>query len=347
MNQTDPTTRAFSLIEMLVVVAIAAIVLAFSFPMIGAMQRDAGASSGVNTITVAIPSIRRYATTDTSFPADLVRDNPSQPWSLGDQSGLYSGCAAIFTPAGEIRLTRNTPSAGSSDFPNPPFLLERHGPRIVDTQGTGLPKQELNGFEDLDIDYLTLPADTGVAGINRCSGWNGNMATADPNKPPLLLPPPFAVWFNQNGYLIATGWDNVAGIRNDYEFVYYDGDYDGDYEVLGSRSTRGAFGVYDPDEFNPNAGNFDPANWNSNLKKYVLPFEALEAVIGVYVYSRDAFQEANDRWIDGDRDPKTAAPPWTDVSEADNEARWNWMQENGQMITFSRQTGTIMRNRNE
>lgn len=336
-STTRPPDAGFSLIEMLVVVAIASIVLALTFPMIGAMQRDSSASSGINTITVAIPSVRRYATADVSFPLDLVRDNPSVPSSIGDQPGLYSGCAAIFTPAGEIRLTRNNPGATSSDFPTPPFFLERHGPRVGDVQtGSGLPHQEFNGFTDLDVDYLLLPSDTGVAGINRVSG--GPSLTANPGKPPLLLPPPFAVWYNQSGYLVATGWDLVNNRLNEFEFVFYDGNYDGNYTVLGNRSFRGTVSNYDPDEFNPNASTFIRTRWNNSAEKYELPFEALEAVVGVYVYSRNAFQEAVE---DG------RIEYWTVTTEQANEDRWNWMKENGEMVMFSRQTGAIMRDRNE
>ena len=156
---------------MLVVVSIAAIVLAISFPMIGAMRRDTDASTGINTITVAIPSIRRFASDPSkNFTNDLVPNNPADTATLGDQLGIYSGAAAIFTPAGEIRLTTNNEFANSSDFHRGYFSLELHGPQIDDEQAasaTSLPVRELNGFRDLSIDYLLLPADTGVAGINR------------------------------------------------------------------------------------------------------------------------------------------------------------------------------------
>lgn len=337
---TRPSDAGFSLVEMLVVVAIASIVLALTFPMIGAMQRDSSASNGINTITVAIPSVRRYATADTTFPLDIVRDNPSVPSSIGDQPGLYSGCAAIFTPAGEIRLTRNNAGATSSDFFDPPFFLERHGPRVIDVQtGNGLPHQEFNGFTDIDVDYLLLPSDTGVAGINRVSG--GPTLTADPAKPPLLLPPPFAVWYNQSGYLVATGWDLANNRLNEFEFVYYDGNYDGNYTVYGGRSFRGTVPGYDPDEFNPNAGKFIRTNYfmsTGGSGKYMLPFEALEAVVGVYVYSQNAFNEAVEDGLIED---------WTDTSAQANEDRWYWMKENGEMVMFSRQTGAIMRDRDE
>lgn len=341
MNHSANTTRAgFTLIELLVVISIITIVLTLSFPMIGAMRRDTSSSSGVNTITVAIPSARRYATSDITFPNDL------DTVTVGDQAGVYSGAAALFTPAGEIRLISQKDAAGStsSDFVSGSRLLEQHGPRVVDEQtGVGLPLRELNGFKDLNIDYLQLPSDTGVAGINRVSG--GPIANKDTGSP-LLLPPPFAVWFNQNGYLVATGWDNVSGNTNDYQFVYYDGNYDSDIRLFGQGSRRATIinnlpadpTGYDPDAFNPDSGNFDPNNYNNGAERYELPFEMIEAVIGVYVYSREDFQGAVD---DGEIEP------WSDFSATANDDRWEWMRENGEMLMFSKQTGAMMRNRDQ
>ena len=355
MNRSAHTTRfGFTLIEMLVVVSIIVIVMAISFPMIGAMRRDSSASAGINTISVAIPSVRRYATDDKTFSSDL---DPTTATIV--ELGIYSGAAAIFTPAGEIRLTRNIDTAKSRDFVTGSRFLEQHGPRAIKEQGPGLPKRELNGFEDIDIDYLLLPSDTGVAGINRVSGGVQNGSTAADDGPPLLLPPPFAVWYNQSGYLVATGWDAFDGHHNDYQYVYYDGDYDGNFKALDTtpRSFRWTTDTrpYNPDTFNPNGGtgadpqapDFDPNNWNDKEEKYELPFEAIEAVVGVYVYSRDDFEQANVMWRDGETNPKYAAPAWTDTSLPDNVARWLWMREHGEMIMFSKQTGALMRNRDE
>lgn len=340
MKRSTNTTRlGFSLIEMLVVVAIIAIVLAISFPMIGAMRRDSSASTGINTISVAIPSTRRYATDNKTFSNDL------DPTTADAELGIFSGAAAIFTPAGEIRITRNIERATSgTDY------LERHGPRFGVNQGPGLPKRELNGFNDIDVDYLMLPSDTGVAGINRVSGGINDGRTAADDAPPLLLPPPFAVWYNQSGYLVATGWDLIGNHHNEYQYVYYDGNYDGDYEAAGSFRKDTATNPYNPDEFNPNAVDFDSNNWDDAEEKYELPFEALEAVVGVYIYSRDEFQEANDLWDDVGNDPTVddiATPAWTEDTANNNEDRWRWMKLHGELIMFSKQTGALMRNRDE
>lgn len=350
MKRSAKTTRpGFSLIEMLVVISIIAIVLAVSFPMIGAMTRDSNTSTGVNAISVAIPSARRYATKNTVFSNDL---DPATPIT---EQGLYSGAAAIFTPANEIRLVKNTEQAFSSE------LFSTFGYRYLESysqayaaQGAGLPKRELNGFQDVGIDYLILPEDTGVAGINRVSGEKPYGLSASYNMPPLLLPPPFAVWYNQSGYLVASGWDKATGVQNIYQYVYYDGNYDGDFDALETRPRsfrHQASGLGPPyDDYNPNSGDFDLTNWNDKDNKYMLPFEALEAVVGVFVYSRAEFEDANARWADGDTDPESAAPPWSETSfmdENNNLARWEWMKLHGEMMMFSKQTGSLMRNRDE
>jgi prepilin-type N-terminal cleavage/methylation domain-containing protein len=343
MTRATHTTRlGFSLIEMLVVVSIIAVVLALSFPMIGAMRRDSSVSAGVNTIAQAASAIRLYATRNVVFPTDLLIDDPRRAGTIGSQGGLYSGAAAIFTPAGEIRLTRNYAQARSSDLPGLSAssidLLERVGPTTGLVQGSsGIPVNELNGFTDLLIDYILLPKDTGVAGINRVSV--GPVRAATSTNPPLLLAPPFAVWFDQSGYMIATGWDSVNNIPNDYQFVYYDGNYDGDYAIGRAGTNRSNMaGGYNPDFYNPNDWEFNAANWDAVAEKYVVPFEQIEAVVGVYVYSLEAFDNAVQDGI---------IPPWASATEADNLLRWNWMKENGQMLMFSKQTGALMRTRDE
>ncbi len=324
----NPPGEGFTLIELLVVVAITAVVLALSFPMIGAMKRDSSASTGRNTVAVAVSVALRYATVSTDFRnGDLDLANTE-----GNEPGTYSGAAVVFTPAGELRLTRNYSDATFPYSDGDSRYLERRGPGWKEPQFPGQPEKELNGFNDIDIDYVLLPADTAVAGISRHRVNN-------PTDPPELLPPPFAIWFNQNGYMITTGKNLIRGNRpNDYEFVYYDGNYDGQYAVNGQRADRRRISNYNPDDYNPNTYSYNNNNWHNQRERYILPFEKLEAVIGVYVYSRADFDQAvEDRAIE----------PWAKTSATDNNVRWQWMKENGEMVLFSKQTGTMIRTRDE
>lgn len=330
MQRTTHTTRrpstGFTLIEMLVVVSIITIVLALSFPMIGAMKRDSSASSGVNTVAIAVASARRYATNpDYRF----VRSDIDATNTDTNEPGLYSGVAAIFTPAGEIRLAKNAEGAKWGRG----WYLERHGPSRTDIQPAGQPSRELNGFADIGLDYIQLGSDVGVVGITRNSRVN-------PNDPPLLIPAPFAVWFDQNGYLITTGQD-TAGNDLQYQFVYYDGNYNNSYQCTADRWNAAP---YNPNEFNPNHGDFNKSNYDIAKEKYILPFERLEAVIGVFVYSQEAFENAVE---DGLFDHWDVGVSSTAKINANNPKYWDWMKANGQMILFSRQTGMMMRNRDE
>ena len=114
---------------MLVVVSIITIILALTFPMIGAMQRDSSTSSGVNTIAITVASARRYAT-DPKYTFAQTDINPAIG-SGSSEPGLFSGVAAIFTPAGEIRLVKNFERARFDDPTTRFWYLERHGPFIA------------------------------------------------------------------------------------------------------------------------------------------------------------------------------------------------------------------------
>ena len=139
--------------------------------------------------------------------------------------------------------------------------------------------------------------------------------------------------------MVATGQDTTRPGRpdNDYQFVYYDGNYNGSYECTTKvRPNK----QYDPGVYNPNSPRFDVSKgWSEKDSKYVLPFERLESVIGVYVYSLEAFNNAVD---------DNVLKAWADADlQLDNGDYWRWMQANGQMLLFSRQTGMMMRNRDE
>ncbi len=327
LRATGTTRLGFSLIELLVVISIITIVLALSFPMIADMRQSVSASSGANTIAITISSARRYAT-DPAF-AFALSDVDPRPTTGSSEPGLYSGVAALFTPAGEIRLVKNFESARYLRSSSIYWYLERKGPRIADAQSLGQPQRELNGFVDIGIDYIQLGSDVGVVGITRNRLVSSSSA-------PLLIPPPFAIWFDQNGYMVATGQDtSVPGNPdNDNQFVYYDGDYDTSYDCFKNRYSE----PYNPNEYNPNSGEFLPRNYNDALGKYLLPIEKIEAVIGLYVFSQAAFDEAVE---------DNLFPAWDNAQLSDNVKYWRWMQANGEMMLFSRQTGMLMRNRDE
>ena len=124
-----PRLPGFTLIEMLVVVSIIVLVVAITFPLLGAMSASVRGDSGLNTIHVAVASARAYATRDVGG-------------QLAATGGRYSGTAIIFTPTNEMRIVENTVDSG--------------------------PTFDQNGYESIPgRDYVLLSDDLGVVGIAR------------------------------------------------------------------------------------------------------------------------------------------------------------------------------------
>lgn len=207
----------------------------------------------------------------------------------------YSGAAVVFTPAGELRLVENDQEA-----------RDGFGNEYIETKGW-------NGYKDLKgIDYLRLPVGTGVVGIGK------------PDAP--FYAPPFAIRFDENGVLIAGV--NGASTSDDkyHRVVIYDDDFNGNYSTTQDRSQ----GNYkDPDPYDPESREW-ANNWDATIQKYKLPFEQLETVIGVIVYSKADFEDAGLNW----------------GSSSEEEIReWLRTPGNGSVMLFSRYTGVVIRER--
>lgn len=335
------TRHGFTLVELLLVITIIGVLAALTFPAVNAMRRETDRAIGINSVTFGVAAARSYATEKINSP-DLPEFGPDP-----DPSGPaeYSGAAALFTPAGEIRLVRNGTSAFGirARFGNEQHFIERldwnptTGDLEVETTSTLPPTQGLSGFSDIAIDYIVLPPDAAVAGLVR-------NVTSDAGDPPLLVSPPFAVWFDASGQLVAgnTGSDSDRPRAN--RFVYYDGNGNGAIDLSGSAVTmRARASRFDTsftlDEFDPRTGDFDAANnYDRALKRYRLPIEQIETVVGVAVYSRRQFeQEAEDGGFAWDNQG---------LSNNNNDA-WEWMEDNAAILLFSRQSGTIFRKQAE
>ena len=213
--------------------------------------------------------------------------------------GQYSGTAIIFTPANELRLVENTPFAQTGGAPR--LYLERPMPSYPLGR---------NGYADIaGRDYIKLPRDNGVVGIAR--NTTGDV---------ILLTPPFAIHFDQRGALLA------AQPSSEDKVVFYDGDRDGAFEVS-IRRTAG----YDPDVWNP-----DPRYGSAPVAtdpdgRYDLPFERIESVIGVIVYSDKDFRAANT----GGSPLQAGAAGGSPL----NSTAAAWILDNGKPVFFSRYSG--------
>ncbi|MCC6681918.1 MAG: prepilin-type N-terminal cleavage/methylation domain-containing protein [Phycisphaeraceae bacterium] len=340
-NTHPPFLPAFTLVELLVVVALIGIAMSIALPTMSAMTRDSTRNTAENAVAMAGNIARAYATRPISDVKDVNLSTTTSPSQINasDEAGSYSGCIALFTPANEIRIAGNGTEAqrarastavniGLRSISSMERLYWDGGAILASDWGDPQHPKHLNGFRDVQIDYIRLPADAGVAGVIR-----DRNSTA--NDPPRLLAPPFAVWFDAGGNLVAAG--NFAA--ND--FIYYDGNYDGRYGINGTGGGPARANDYNPDFWDPTAPkdttdpNFDvTTHYNTSAKKRELPFERIEAVSAVMVYSKDSFRSEATAggfyWNDG-------------TSTALDQQRWNWMKENGRMVMFTRQNGLALR----
>jgi prepilin-type N-terminal cleavage/methylation domain-containing protein len=332
----------FTLIELMVVLSIIVIASAITFPFLGAMTRDLASSNGVNTVQAATTAARAYAT---RTKADIEVDGS------GGQAD-YSGVAALFTPDSLIRLIENAGS-GAGDAR---YLTDANGNALETAyQGDGI---RLNGFIDIvGREPIQLDPNTGVVGIVRAPSTDARypvrLSGGDSAR---LIPPPFAVWFSPSGSIVAgvplanSGGplaDQEAVDRSRQRVVYYDGDLTRDLDAtatehidvernaVGNWTAPNRFsvsGTYDVDEFDPSSTEYDrSAAFNSDLNRAVLPFEEIEAVVGVLVYDKKAFRGAGLDW--------PATPSGQAIAE--------WLVDNGTAVFFSPTSGVAFREANQ
>lgn len=301
--ESTPRVRAFTLVELLVVMGIMVMILAIAVPSMSSLFNSGRVDGAIDTITVAAASARSYAV---SVPRFFDADPITVP-----EEGSYSGAAALFTPANEIRLIHNVATARDGNGwpleikdPNSPFGY----------------KPQRNGYQDIHgRDPISLPSDVGFMGIVRI---------ANAIK---YIPPPFAVSFNQNGNLVTFSDPVTVPAARDFVrfLVYYDGDYSGDYNVDLDRED----GTYLPDEWDPQSDQYTPGTASDrpgideDFDMHRLPFEAIETVVGVYVYDKTQLWEA----VDAD-DRKL---PSYDT----NDPLGQWLEDNAVLLMFNRYTG--------
>jgi len=120
MNRPRPTTRAFTLTELLVVMGIILITIVVGLPSLKALFTAGRVDSAAESISGTVAAARAFATRDKGF---LI--------------GEYSGVAVIFTPANELRLVENVEDAAKNN-----------GDKLEELN----PSQ--SGYENIDRPYL-------------------------------------------------------------------------------------------------------------------------------------------------------------------------------------------------
>lgn len=294
-----PTTRrrsarrspaGFTIVELLAVIFIIALVMGIIFPVIGAMKNGSRVTAGLNTVSMSSDVARQWVK-QLQWAPDTAGNAPN---------GRYSGTAAIFCPTGEVRIVRNNPIA-----------LDQNGRYLEEGSSFGYAAGHgVNGYQDrTDIEYIAIPQGSGLAGVYRNdSGVH-------------LIAPPFAIAFNENGHMVQ-GADAGNGAR----VIYYDGDFDGEYEIGDVRSN--VSGGYSPSDWDGGKGS-NNENPHATLLVKALPFDAIETVSGVIVYDESEFKAAGFSFDGGGViDPGPA---------------YDWLRENGETVFFSPHTGVALR----
>ena len=336
-KQNQHLKHGFTLIELLVVIAIMIVSIGIIIPSIDKfieMTYDGTAKNGINTATSAIRAYATRSIGETELP-DAAKTKAN-----------YNGVAIIFTPACELRMVETDLYATDSSN----VFLQAKSPALF-------------GYKDIaEREYITIPKDAGVVGILEPSGTKK------------FISPPFAIRFDKNGVM------QVTDPADDKTYVYYDGNYDGNISLTGNGSSRGnafeqgtlykvhQWDPYDPaytqflddnskDELNDDdfPGKFLHANdEDEHYGKYKLPFEKIEAVIGIIIYSKRKLRENGGTWPGGTAWPISLTgcePEPVNPSEPDGAKDTvcddfeNWLKDNGEVMFFSRYTGAALKHK--
>lgn len=271
-NQTPRSpacSRGFSLVELLVVISIAAILLALSVPSVRGLLLQGQVASASTALSAAADSARR-----------LAKDRAVQ---VGfPEEARFAGVAMVVTPTGEIRMTVNEPDAredlSSAGVPTGEYLTE------------GDPDKRYSGFRDIeDLDYIALTAGVDLYGIDRDA--SGNL---------IYLPAPFAIRFSPSGRIVIGSLQSwtVGGSAGSGATKFTPEETKDRLVVYRKFDDNTGTRTYDKpvapitaghrtNLFNPLAGAYAPKTWSPTWsqasERFDLPFGILEAVGAVRI----------------------------------------------------------------
>lgn len=222
----------------------------------------------------------------------------------------YSGAAVLVTPMNQLRI-------------------------IADLQVDEAEKAGWSAYgydnQTSRMEAITLPRGVGVVGIVRVDAANVK-----------LIPPPFVIRFNRHGQLMAE--DRTADTNSDIQrnVVYF--------KVGSAPTVKGATrpADYDPTSWDPDVSiSSISGRWNQAATDWNLPYEAMESVVGVVVYSKADFDDSGGKFYSTSTKAPVAPVQGCILPPAGCgtlQAGINrWMFENGSVLFFSRNTGNILR----
>jgi len=225
----------------------------------------------------------------------------------------YSGAAVMVTPMNQLRI-------------------------IGDLQRDDMEKLGLSAYgydnQTKRMEAISMPRGVGVVGITR-NGAAGNAIK--------VIAPPFAIRFNRHGQLI-TEARNTKGSLTDAQWadvrrnlVYIDHNLDGAYSTTGTPRPA----AYDSGPWDPDVTSNISGKWSAGATDWTLPFDTLESVIGVIVYSKADFEDSGGKMSTATYTPPAqGCPGGCGTGDAGVS---KWMFANGSVLFFSRNTGNILR----
>ena len=246
-----------------------------------------------------------------------------------DRSGVNSfGVAVTAARAYATRRIADLDGVPMAEYSGAAVLVTPNNQlRIIeDVQNNTMETQQLSEYRDvLRMESVTMPRGMGVVGIVRTSSaqWQ-------------WVAPPFCIRFNGHGQLVSEA--NLGGTAEEKRnLVFYDGDYNGTVNTASVRTSG-----YDPSNYDPDLKDIS-SQFDANRNQYRLPFEGLECVVGVVVYSKADFEDAGGRinnWPNG-------TVPSLGCKDGTCNSIQEWMVDNGSVLFFSRNTGAIVRTKRQ
>jgi len=307
----------FTMIELMVVVSIIGILMGMLFPVVWSLDRSVRMNGAVSTIGAAVAAARVAVGQGGHFAVDGYRE--------------YRGMAVLFTPGGELRLVESVDARRLAMGGGAP-------PDLIDENNNPL-DPEAGAFDDIrNRDYLMLPNGVGVVGIARGAAGTGIAGLK-------LLTPPIAIRFDGEGKLVSGA--AISGV--DERLVYYDGNYDGEYDTNVDRTNPYTTSPYNPAVWDSTDDNFDDTTKNpvsvpgrhTGEDRENLPFEEIETVVGVLVFSK---AEVVGEGLNLISKVGTGAPVNNMVAGwllEDNDS--DGELDNSQVMFFSRYTGVVVK----